>query len=64
MAMPPATMDQQYLELMKQLVELQQDDIMLRKQGLNGQPNTSQVRRPEQPLIGLDVTDSNWEFIH
>ena len=37
MAMPSVTMDQQYLELMKQLVELQQENIALRKEGLSGQ---------------------------
>ena len=41
MATPSVTMDQQYLELMKQLVELQQENITLGKQGLSGQSNMS-----------------------
>ena len=45
MATPLVIMDQQYLELMKQLVELQLENIALRKQRLSGQPNMSQVRR-------------------
>ena len=58
MGMPPVIMNQQYLELIKQLAELQQENIALRKQELSGQSNMSQVRRPEW----LDATDGDWEL--
>ena len=50
------------MEMIKQFAELQQENIEYRKQGLSGQPNTSLVRRPKRPSIGLDATDSDWEL--
>jgi len=60
MTTPPVTMDQQHLELMKQMMELQQENISLRKQMLSGQSNMSRVRKPDRPSIGLDATDGDW----
>lgn len=39
--------DQQYLQLMPQLVDLQKENIALQKEGLHGQPRTSHFRKPE-----------------
>ena len=60
MTTPPVTMDQKYLELMKQMIELKQENISLRKQMLCGQSNMSRVRKPDRPLIALDATDGDW----
>ena len=60
MTAPPVTMDQQHLELMKQMIELQQENIALRKQMLSGRSNMSHVRKQNRPSIALDTTDGDW----
>lgn len=50
-------MEQEYLKLMGQLVGLQQENIELRKEMIHGRPNSSHVKKPEQPPIGLDTTE-------
>lgn len=44
---------------MQQLVELQEENIALRKEGFCGQPNVSHVRKLEQPTIEPDATDGD-----
>ena len=53
-------MEQEYLKLMQQLVELQKENIELRKEMLCCYPNISQVKKPERLLIGLDTTEGEW----
>lgn len=53
-------MEQEYLKLMQQLVELQKENIELRKEMLHGHPNISCVKKPERPSIGLDTTEGEW----
>lgn len=56
----PSTMEQEYLKLMNQLVELQKENIELRKEMLRGHTNILQVMKPERPSIGLDITEGEW----
>ena len=53
-------MEQGYTELLQQLLELQRENIELRKEMIRGRPNTPNVKRPERPSIGLDITDGEW----
>ena len=53
-------MDQQYTELLKQLVELQKDNIALRTEILQREPKATHVPKPERPSIGLEATDGDW----
>lgn len=53
-------MEQENVLLLRQLVELQKENIELRKDILHGRANTSQTKRMQRPSIGLDSTDSEW----
>ena len=51
---------QQQLQLLQQLVELQRENIALRRNGSNDQPSKSHTKKPERPTIEPDSTDSDW----
>lgn len=53
-------MDQQYVQLMQQMVELPRENIALQKEGLLDRSGMSNVRKPERPTIESDTTDSDW----
>ena len=51
---------QQLLQLLQQLVELQRENIALRRNGTNNEPSKSHTKKPERPTIEPDSSDSDW----
>ena len=53
-------MDQQKIQLMSKLVEIQKDNMELRRELLRPRSETPYVKTPERLSIGLDTTESEW----
>ena len=47
---------------MTQLVELQKDNMDLRRELLRSPTDTPHVKSPERPSIGLDITEGEWSL--
>ena len=62
LATPPTTTEApSYRSLLHQLVELQKENIELRRQATNDQHyKDNYVRKPERPVIELDSSDGDW----
>ena len=48
------------MQLMAQMVEMQKENIELRRELLNRRTETPHVKTPERPSIGLDTTEAEW----
>ena len=53
-------MEQENVMLLRQLVELQKENIELRREMLCGLTNMSRTKKTQRPSIGLNTTDGEW----
>ena len=48
------------MQLMAQMVEIQKENLELRRELLSRRTETPHVKTPERPSIGLDTTEAEW----